>query len=110
MTQKMIIAHLKDSIHHNAFRAYIYEQIKYMDFDRSMMEYHQYTCYGKAFQAIQTLVLITDKPGIGDKLFDEATEKARELVRQANGDIITMLNAAGHDGETYYKNVTDRNW
>lgn len=110
MTQKMIIAHLKYSIQNNAFCAYIYEQLKHMGFDSSMMEYLEHTCYGKAFQAIQTLALITDKPDIGDDLFDKATEEARDLVRQAEGDIVTMLNAAGHDGEAYYKNVTDRNW
>lgn len=110
MTQKMIINHLKDSIRHHAFRAYIYEQLKYMDFDTSMSEYHENVENGQAFQAIATLNLITGKSCFGDKLYDEAVEEARQTVRQAQGDIVAMLNAIGHDGEAYYKNVTDRNW
>lgn len=108
MTQKMIIAHLKDTVTREAFRGRIYEHLALMEFDRSMMEYYQYTSFGKAFQAMDTLTFITEKTSA--PIFDDAVEEANTLINSDPSNIIALLNAAGHDGERYYKNVTEPCW
>ena len=108
MTQKMIINHLNETIRRKAFRSCIYEHLALMDFDKSMMEFYQYTSLGEAFQAMNTLYFMTEKSS--SAVYDEACEEAHALINADPTNIIALLNAAGHDGEHYYKNVTEPNW
>lgn len=47
-------------------------------------------------------ILIIIEPG-KDKIYEEAAEEAAKDIKEADGDIIRLLDMAGFDGKAYYE-------
>lgn len=102
MRQTEIIKKLKDDIEFKAFRAFCCETLKALDYDKSMMEYHENIYNGEAFEAISLLNWITNSSQ-GDDIYNDATTKAHEAIVEAGYDIITILDLAGWNGKEHYE-------
>lgn len=108
-----IIEHLTNDITRNAYRAEIQDYIAHnLGYDRSMMEFEASVGYGKAFEAIKLLNLLTDTEK-GDDLYNSAKEDAHGMIDNARvyaataadpqkAYIIALLNAAGYIGAEHY--------
>ena len=108
-----IIEHLTNDITRNAYRAEIQDYIAHnLGYDRSMMEFEASVNYGKAFEAIALLNLLTDTEK-GDDLYNNAKEDAHGMIDTARADtataadptkayIIALLDAAGYTGTEHY--------
>ena len=111
MTNEIIINKLTSDISRNAYRAIIQEELKNSGFDSSMMDYQSCIDFGKAFEAIEILDLVTDSTK-GDEVYKEAERDAKGTIkalqdRYGNSKkyYILMLNEAGFDGPVYYSNT-----
>ena len=102
MKQIEIINKLKDDISYKAYRATCCDELKDLNFDVGMMEWHAAIYKGEAFEAIELLNWITGSQK-GDELFEKAEEEARQDIKAANYDLVKILNMAGFDGEAYYE-------
>ena len=108
-----IIEHLTSDIIRNTYNAEIQDYIAHiLGYDRRMMEFEASVNYGKAFEAIKLLNLLTgtDK---GDVLYSNAKEDAHGIIDTARVEaatadnptkayIIALLDAAGYTGAEYY--------
>lgn len=103
MKQSEIIHYLKDSIKHNAFRATICEELKLLNIDAGMMEYHEHTYNGEAFGQINVLRFMTGKAC--DDVYQAGADEARAAITDAAGDVVRLLDLGGWDGEAYVKHV-----
>ena len=102
MKQTEIIKKLRNDILSNAYRATCCEELRDLNYDAGMMEWHANTYKGKAFEAIELLNFITDSAK-GDELFEQAEEEARKDIKAAGLDIIRILDLAGFNGAEYYR-------
>lgn len=108
-----IIEHLTNDITRNTYNAEIQDYIAHiLGYDRNMMEFEASVNYGKAFEAIKLLNLLTDTEK-GDDLYNNAKEDAHGMIDNARvyaataadpkkAYIIALLNAAGYIGAEYY--------
>ena len=109
MKQAQIIEKLENDITRHAYRAKIQEQLKTLEYDASMMEYYSNVSMGQAFEAIELLNLITNKPHHGDDVFNAAEEEAIQDVKRimreygySKAGFIALLDAAGFSGVEHY--------
>ena len=108
-----IIEHLTNDITRNTYNAEIQDYIAHiLGYDRNMMEFEASVNYGKAFEAIKLLNLLTDTEK-GDDLYNNAKEDAHGMIDNARvyaataadpkkAYIIALLNAAGYIGAEHY--------
>ena len=109
MKKNEIITKLTNDINRNAYRATIQEHLKNLGYDSHMMDYESATEFGKAFEAIELLNMITgstkgdDEYGdaVADALADIKT--ADELYGYSKKYFINLLNNAGYDGMAHYE-------
>lgn len=106
MKQAEIIRYLRDSIKHNAFRATICEELKLLDINASMMEYHENTYNGEAFGQMDVLHFMTGKAC--DDVYQAGEDEARAKIAEAAGDVIRLLDLGGWDGKAYAKLILNR--
>lgn len=108
-----IIEKLTNDITRNAYHAEIQDYIAHiLDYDRNMMEFEASVNYGKAFEAVELLNLLTDTEK-GDDLYNNAKEDAHGTIDNARVNaataadptkayIIALLDAAGYIGAEHY--------
>lgn len=101
MKKSEMINYLKENIKINAYRATICERLADLGFDVYMMEYNKNIHYGKAFAFLETLATITDEHD--ESAYEGAVNEADNDIKNANYDIIKMLDMAGYDGKEYYE-------
>lgn len=113
MTNIDIIEKLTNDITLNAYRAEIQDYLAHiLNYDRHMMEFSANIDYGKAFEAIKLLNLLTGTEK-GDDLYNNAKEDARGTIDTARADAVTaadptkaytiaLLDAAGYIGAEHY--------
>lgn len=101
MKKAELINYINNNIKINAYRATICEKLVDMEFDVTMMEYHQQIHYGKAFAFIETLHAVTDSND--ESAYEEAVNEAINDMASVNYDIVKMLDMAGFDGKEYYE-------
>lgn len=108
-----IIEKLTDDITRNAYRAEIQDYLAHiLDYDRRMMEFSASIDYGKAFEAIKLLNLLTGTEK-GDDLYNSAKEDAHSTIDTARANAVTaadptkaytiaLLDEAGYTGAEHY--------
>lgn len=101
MKQKEIIDYARKEIRHHAYCGRICEELKNLNFNKGMMEYYEYTENGKAYGQETILAAITGKNA--DGIYEAAEEEAIKDIREANYDIIKLLDLAGFNGKEYYE-------
>lgn len=101
MKKSEMISYLNENIKINAYRATICERLADLGFDVYMMEYNKNIHYGKAFAFIETLATITDKHD--ENAYEDAVNEAYNDIKNANYNIVKMLDMAGYDGKEYYE-------
>ena len=109
MKKNEIITKLTLDINRHAYRATIQEHLKNLGYDSSMMDWESAKCYGKAFEAIEVLNMITES-NRGDDLYGDAVADAEadikvadELYGYSKKYFIDLLNRAGYDGKAHYE-------
>ena len=109
MKKSEIITKLVNDINRHAYRATIQEHLKNLGYDSSMMDYESSVDFGKSFEAIELLNMITgstkgdDEHGdaVSDALADIKT--ADELYGYSKKYFIYLLNCSGYDGKAHYE-------
>ena len=92
MKKQDIIQYATREIKHYAYAARVCEELKGLDFDAHMMEYHENTNNGKAFGMMELLRYITGEDG--DKVYQSANDEAIADIRNANYSTVELLNMA----------------
>lgn len=101
MKKSEMINYLKENIKINAYRATIFGRLADMGFDVYMMEYNKNIHYGKVFAFLETLATITNIRE--ESAYEVAANEAYNDMKNANYDIVKMLDMAGYDGKEYYE-------
>lgn len=109
MKKNEIITKLTNDISRNVYRATIEEHLKNLGYVASMMEWQAATEFGKAFEAIEVLTMITESDR-GDKVYREAQRDAEGTIETLSDRygytkkyFVSLLNEAGYDGKAHYE-------
>lgn len=100
MKQKEIIVRLEKQIRRYAYEARVQEELKNLNFDTDMMDFHNNVNCGKAFGMMEIYRDIANKAA--DNIYEEAQDEAIADIREANYNIIKLLDLAGFSGQDYY--------
>ena len=104
MKKSEIIKIATDLIKRDAYSARVCDELRAIGFDVPMMSFGRDMSNGKACGGIEILSRITGKAA--DYIFEQAVEQAERDIKEADYNIIKLLNLAGYNGEAYYKVVT----
>ena len=102
MKKSEMINYLTENIKINAYRATICEWLAYLDVDIYMLEYNENMYYGKAFAFLETLAMITGNRD--ESAYEDAVNEAMNDIKNANYDVVKILDMAGYNGKEYYEN------
>ena len=109
MKKNEIITKLTNDINRHAYRATIQEHLKNLGYDASMMDWESAVDFGKAFEAMEILNMITGSTK-GDDEYGDAVADAQadikvadELYGYSKKYFIDLLNKSGYDGKAHYE-------
>ena len=96
-----IIEKLTNDITRNAYHAEIQDYIAHiLDYDRNMMEFEASVNYGKAFEAVELLNLLTGTEK-GDDLYNNAKKDAHGTIDNARVDAATETGTNPTNSKAY---------
>ena len=110
MKKNEIITKLTNDINRHAYRATIEEHLKNLGYDSNMMDWESAVDYGKTFEAMEILSMITGSSTKGEEVYGDAVADAQadikvadELYGYSKKYFIDLLTKVGYDGKAHYE-------